>query len=269
MEPLIITAKPISQTEYWRRLIRYRSLIWIFAWQELKVAYAQTYFGLLWAVLRPVIILSIFTVLFGYLLHIETSSPYLLFAFSGMIAWNFFSQIVTTASVAITDRQDLIRRMYFPRLILPLSKVLMAGVETVISLLLLFIFMVVLRYHVSWHLLLLPFFIGVNVCLGLAVSLWLTLASVRYRDLHQVVMPLISIGIWVTPVFFPRTIIPDAYQFLLYFNPMAAVIAGYRYALLGEPVDGWYWLSYGVVAVLLAIAILLLARAEDDIVDYA
>jgi lipopolysaccharide transport system permease protein len=125
----IITSEPFTIAEYWRELLKYRSLIWVFAWQEIKTTYAQTYFGIAWVVLRPLMILSIFTVLFNYLLKIETTSPYYLFAFSGMIAWNFFQNIASSASSAIMQKQNLIRKMYFPKMVLPLSKVLVAGVR--------------------------------------------------------------------------------------------------------------------------------------------
>jgi lipopolysaccharide transport system permease protein len=268
MEVSTINSEPVSLAEYWRRLVKYKSLIWIFAWQEIKTQYAQTYFGIFWAILRPVIILSIFTILFSYLLGIRTASPYILFAFTGMIAWNFFSQLASTASIAITYRQDLIRRMYFPKLILPLARMLVTSVETMVSFLLLFILMVVLRFSPSWHIIFLPFFIFLNISLGLAVAIWMTVATVRYRDLQQIVLPVIGIGIWFTPVFFPTTIIPLKYQFLLYFNPMASIITGYRYTLLGESApDLYHCISYAVVILLLLLSIISLIRVEDNIVD--
>lgn len=256
--------------DYLRSLCSYRSLIGIFAWQEIRAQYAQTYLGILWAVLRPAIILSVFTVLFHYLLKVRTGVPYVLFAFSGMIAWNFFSQIASTASTSIVERQDLIRRMYFPRLILPLTKVVIAGVEATISFIMLGVLMLLLGWRLQWQVLLLPVFILANIMCGLLVALWMIVLSGRYRDLHQIVMPLLSIGVWFTPVFFPTTIIPQQFQFLLCFNPMAAVIAGYRYALLGEAFPaGAYWVTLLVCAAALLAALPALVRLEDDIADYA
>jgi len=158
MEITKIHPDPIIIREYWIQFLKYKSLVWIFAWQEIKTQYAQTYFGVFWAVLRPVIILSIFTVLFSYLLKIHTASPYILFAFTGMIAWNLFSQIAATASSAISLRQDLIRKMYFPKIILPLSKALVAGVDTFVSLIMFFVLAALVRFPLSWHIFLFPFF---------------------------------------------------------------------------------------------------------------
>lgn len=268
MEITTINSDSITIREYWSRFLKYKSLVWIFAWQEIKTQYAQTYFGVFWAVLRPLIILSIFTVLFSYLLKIQTASPYILFAFTGMIAWNLFSQIAANASSAISLRQDLIRKMYFPKIILPLSKTLVASVDTLVSFAMLFLIAAFLRFPLSWHILLLPFFLFLNICLGLAIAIWMSVLNIRYRDLQQIVMPIISIGIWFTPVFFPTTIIPEQYHFLLYFNPMAGIIAGFRYAILGEAFpDVYYWISFGVVLVLTILAVWSLIRVEDEIVD--
>jgi lipopolysaccharide transport system permease protein len=265
-----INADPISPRDYWREFLKYRSLIWIFAWQEIKSQYAQTYFGVFWAVLRPLIILSIFTVLFGFLLHIHTTSPYILFAFTGMIAWNFFSQIAANASVAISTRKDLISKMYFPKIILPLSKTVVAGVETLVSFMMFFVLMLILGFPLSLHIISLPFFIFLNICLGLGIAIWMTVLNIRNRDLHQIVIPIIGMGIWFTPVFFPTTIIPEQYQCLLYLNPMAGIIAGYRYALLGDALPGLYfWISFVVVIVVFVMGVISLVRVEDEIVDCA
>ncbi|MES2622255.1 MAG: ABC transporter permease [Bacteroidota bacterium] len=266
----IITADPLSVREYLAEMVKYRGLIWLFAYQEIKTLYAQTYFGILWAVLRPLIILSIFTVIFNYLLKIKTNSPYYLFAFSGMIAWNLFQQIVQTASSAIVQKQQLIRKMYFPKLVLPLSKVLVACVEAFVSLVVIFAMMLYEWHPLSVKLLTLPFFIFLNICTGLAVSLWMSNLNIRYRDLNQIVMPIIGIGIWFTPVFFPTTIIPAQYQWLLYLNPIAGIIEGFRFALLGEAFpDKWYFVSIAITLGLFLMGALYLTKVEDDIVDYA
>ncbi len=266
----IITPEPFTIGEYWSEMVKYRSLIWVFALQEIKTTYAQTYFGIAWAVLRPLMILSIFTVLFNYLLKIETTSPYYLFAFSGMIAWNFFQNIASTASSAIMQKQNLIRKMYFPKMVLPLSKVLVAGVEALVSLAIIFAMMLFEWFPLSIKFLSLPFFILLNICCGLAVALWMNALNIRYRDLNQIVMPIISIGIWFTPVFFPTTIIPPQYHFLVYLNPMAGIIEGYRFALLGEPFPHyWYFVSIGVMMFLFFTGAWYLTRVEDEIVDYA
>lgn len=270
MTPVIITAEPDSIKQYAAKLWKFRSLIWIFAWQEIKTTYAQTYFGLSWVVLRPLIILAVFTLLFNFLLNIQTTSPYYLFAFSGMIAWNFFQSIASNASSAIMQKHSLIRKMYFPKMILPLAKVLVACVEALVSLLIILAMMVF-----TWHLptikiLTLPLFLLLTICCGLAVALWMNSLNIRYRDLNQIIIPLLGIAIWFTPVFFPTTIIPPQYHFLVYINPMAGVIEGFRYALLGESFPNlWYFISIGLTLFLFLSGAWYLTRVEDQIVDYA
>lgn len=270
MKITVITSQPDSVSVYLRKLYKYRSLVWVFAWQEIKTQYAQTYLGIAWVVLRPLVILSVFTVLFNYLLNIQTSSPYFLFAFSGMIAWNFFQNIAMHASGAIMQRQNLIRKMYFPKMILPLSKVLVSGVEALVSLIIILVMMVFVWHLPSIKILALPFFLLLNISCGLAVAFWMNSLNIRYRDLNQIIIPLLSIGIWFTPVFFPTTIIPPQYHFLIYLNPMAGIIEGFRFSLLGEPFpDPLYFISIGVAFSLLILGAWYLIRVEDEIVDYA
>jgi len=153
---------------------------------------------------------------------------------------------------------------------LPLSKVLVAGVEALVSLGIIFAMMLFEWFPLSIKFLSFPFFFLLNICCGLAVALWMNALNIRYRDLNQIVMPIIGIGIWFTPVFFPTTIIPSHYHFLVYLNPMAGIIEGYRFALLGEAFPHyWYFVSIGVMMILFFTGAWYLTRVEDEIVDYA
>ena len=246
-----------------------RSLIYTFALQELKVQYSQTMLGVLWAVLRPLIILAIFTLIFGKLMKLPISIPYPLFAFSGLMAWNYFNFIVNNGSGVIGSNQNLIRKFYFPKIILLFSKALVGLVEFLISLALLFALMVTLRFPFSIQILWLPVFILLNLLTGLTVALWLSAFSVRYRDINQFVLPLIGFVIWLTPVFYPVTLIPQNYLFILFFNPLAGIIQGYRFALLGgDFLAVPYFYTFAVVALLFFIGLLIFIRVEDDMPDY-
>lgn len=254
---------------YLHQVIQFRSLILVFALQEIKKQYAQTHFGILWSFLRPAITLLIFTVVFDQFLQVSTSSPYTLFAFSGLIAWNFFTAIVQNASGAILARQELIKKMYFPRLILPISKVLVTGIDFAVSLLIVFCLFFYYQYLPGIHILSLPLFIILTICCGLSVAFWMNALTIRFRDLHQVVPPLIGMAIWITPVFYPSTIIPEKYSFFLYANPLAGTIKGFRYALLGEPFPEWpYWIAMGACVLLTISGSWFLSKKEDMIVDY-
>lgn len=266
----IITSKPISAKEYWKEIIKFRSLIWVFAQQELKTMYAQTYFGILWTVIRPLVTLMIFTIIFKFFLHVATQTPYYLFAFTGMIAWNLFSNITNNASTAVIQKQNLIRKMYFPKLILPLSKIIVACVEAGISFVILLLLMAYERVGFSVNLFMLPIFILLNIVCGYAVAVWMNALSIRFRDLNQILPTIIGIGVWVTPVFFPTTIIPAGYEAFVYANPMAGIIKGYRFAILGEPFPEFlYWISIFVMLLVMFIGTWHFSRVEDSMVDYA
>jgi lipopolysaccharide transport system permease protein len=266
----VITPDPLDIIEYWRELVKYKSLIIVFAQQEIKTMYAQTYFGLLWSVFRPLITLAIFSVIFNFFLKVPTEKPYYIFAFAGMIAWNFFSQIANNAATAILSKQNLIRKMYFPKLILPLSKVLVAGVDFAVSLVIIFLMMIYDGNMLGWHTFSLPFFVLLNVLCGLAVALWMNSLNIRFRDLHQIIPAIIGIAIWVTPVFYPTTIIPKGYEVFVYTNPMAGIIKGYRFALLGEAFPEWqYWVAISATSLLALVGAWYLTQTEDKMVDYA
>jgi lipopolysaccharide transport system permease protein len=246
-----------------------RALIYTFAWQELKVQYAQTMLGVLWAVLRPLMILLIFTLLFDKLIKLPVTIPYPLFAFSGLMAWNYFNFIVNNGSSVIGNNQNLIRKFYFPKIILLLSKALVGLVEFFISLVLLFALMAVLRFPLSLEVLWLPFFILLNILTGLTVALWLSAFSVRYRDINQFILPLIGFVIWLTPVFYPVTLIPQSYQYLLFLNPLAGIIQGYRFAILGgDFLPIIYFYTFAAVGLLFFIGLLIFIKVEDDMPDY-
>lgn len=266
----VITPDPPTIGEYWADMMKYRSLIWVFALQEIKSMYAQTYFGLLWSVFRPLITLAIFSIIFNFFLKVPTEKPYYIFAFAGMIGWNFFSQITNSASTAIVNKQNLIRKMYFPKLVLPLSKVLVSGVDFLVSLVIIFLMLAFEGGMFGWHTLSLPLFVLLNILCGLAIALWMNSFNIRFRDLHQIIPAIIGIAIWVTPVFYPTTIIPQGYEVFVYANPMAGVIKGYRFALLGETFPEWqYWISISVTSLLAIIGAWYLSQTEDQMVDYA
>lgn len=266
----VITSEPISLADYVKEMWIYRSLILVFAQQEIKATYAQTYLGLLWSVLRPLITVAIFSIIFNFFLSVPTEVPYYIFAFSGMIAWNYFSQLANIGSGIIMDKQDLIRKMYFPKLILPLSVVLVTGVDFAVSLVIIFLMMFFEGVIPGLSILTLPLFILLNILCGLFVALWMNVLNIRFRDLNQIVPAIIGIAIWVSPVFYPTTIIPKGYEFFVYINPMAGIIGGYRFAFFGDNFPVWeYWPAIIFVALASIFGAWQLIRKEDEIIDYA
>ncbi len=265
----IITSEPDSLIDYLRKIWQYRFLIWTFAYQEIKVQYAQTYFGLLWAVIRPIVILVIFTIIFNFLLKLETSIPYYLFVFSGIIVWNLFNQIVTSGSSAVLDKIQLIKKMYFPKMVLIGSKVIIALVDFSISFA---IFLILLLYeglYPGWMILALPLIVLLTILMSLSIVFWMNTLNIKYRDLNQIMTPIIGIAIWFTPVFFPSTIIPDKYYYFIYFNPIAGVIEAFRESMFGTSS-----FSYNYTYSILFFTLVALSggyyfiKVEDKFVDY-
>lgn len=269
MAKRIITASDTGLWEYVKKVWRYKKLIITFAKRDLKIQYAQTFLGILWSAIQPLTGLLIFTFFFGKIISLDTKDiPYPLFAFSGIMAWYFFTYMVGQGGQSLVHSQDLIKKIFFPKLILPLSKVLVGLVEFAISIALLVILMLILGGLPGPEVIFFPVFILLNVIVGLAVAIWLSALTLRYRDLQHLIPYLVNFGIWVTPVFYPTTLLPKDYQYLLYFNPMAGVIAGFRWTLLnGEKPDIAYLYSFVPVIFLFIAGLLYFQKVESKTAD--
>ena len=255
MERKVITNQPKGLLPYLKRVWQYRSLIVLLARRDLKVKYAQTVLGLVWTVIQPLTGLLIFTIFFDKLIQIDTlDTPYPLFAFSGMISWFFFTYIIIQGGMSLLQSQDLLTKVYFPRIVLPLSKALTGLTDFVISVALMFVMMLATGHGVTINIIWFPLFVLLNIFTGLSVAVWLSALTVRYRDFHHIIPYLVNFGIWLTPVFYPATLLPSDYHFLIYLNPMAGVIDGFRFTLLGDPAPSLYYLPIFAIIILQALA---------------
>lgn len=265
-----ITPFSLKPLEYISELVYYRNLIWILTKREFGIQFAQTYLGWLWVLVRPIFTLVVFTLIFKLFLKVPTPVPYYLFAFTGMIVWNLFAQIASGSSAAVQHNQIIIRKMYFPRLILLFSRTLIALAEAIVMLVVVIIMLLVEGMAISYPILLLPFFIALNTICGLAISVWMNTLNIRFRDINQLLPGLLSVGVWLTPVFYPTTIIPDRFSFLLNLNPLTAIVGGYRYALFGGqmPTPASF-ISVTVFVAIFIAGILYFISIEDEMTDYA
>lgn len=227
----------ISLIQYLKKCLQYRSLLWALVKKDIKVKYAQTRLGLLLSFLQPIVGLILFTFFFGRLLHINSDgSPYPVFVFTGMIAWYYFSYIVAFTGVSLIESQYIIKKVYFPKLIIPISKAISGLMEFLIWLVVLIIIMIIFGITPTYRLLFFPLFLIMNMLAGLTIGIWLCALSYRKRDILHVVPYMVGLTIMVTPVFYPNHIIPEHVYFLTYFNPITGVIQGFRWCITGvEP----------------------------------
>ncbi len=266
----IVTSRSSSLKEYINDVWVYKNLIWIFAFQEFKAQYVQTRLSLFWAILRPLIILSIFTFIFDHMIHIPgILYPYPLFAISGLLLWNNFSFMVNNSGSAIISSQSIIKKYYFPRIILLFSKSLIGLIDLLITFTLLLIAIVALRFPLGYNFILFPFFVFTTLIIGGTVSIWLNALTIKHRDLQQFVPTIVGFMIWLTPVFYPVTLIPKNVSFLIYFNPMAGAIQGFRWTVLGDPcLSIWYLPSFIVTGILFILGFIYFIKVESDLADY-
>lgn len=257
-----------------RVLWEYRELLYFLVWRDLKVRYKQTWLGVLWVVLQPAVSIVIFTVLFGILLRVDSGDvPYPLFAFAGLLPWNYFSQALNRASTSVVSSSHLITKIYFPRLVIPLSGVLSSLVDFAVALGVFALLMVAYRSVPTARLLVLPALILLAIVAALGLGLWLSALNVRYRDVNYLLPFVIQIWMYLTPVVYGSNLIPLRYRFLLNLNPMTGVVEGFRWALLGPAAVGDYLsaplllLSAGVAVLLLVSGVFFFRSIERTFAD--
>jgi lipopolysaccharide transport system permease protein len=254
-------------------LFRYRDLFLVLAYRDYRVRYAQTFLGLAWAFLQPTATLLILTIIFGKAVRIDTGSvPYPLFAVCGMAAWSYFSYVLTQSGTSIIGAQDMVKKIYFPRLIIPLSKAAVGFIDFGITAALILVLMLYYRVAPSPDLALLPVFTLVGIAAALALGIWMSALTIRYRDFQHVVPFMVQLGLYVTPVAYPAALVTDAVPrwvaVLYYLNPMAGVTEGFRWAVLGTaPPTGLSYLSLAVTALLLVSGLYYFKSVERTMAD--
>jgi lipopolysaccharide transport system permease protein len=217
-----------------RAVWEYRELLYFMVWRDVKVRYKQTALGVAWIVLQPLIGTVVFTVIFGGLLNVPSNGvPYPIFAYAGLLPWQYFATSLTRTSTNLVDNANLISKIYFPRLVVPLSGILSNLVDFAVGLVILAVLMVIYRMPLTPALLTLPIFLLLAMVTALGFGLWLSALNVRYRDIKHLVPFIVQIWLYLTPVIYPVTIVPETFHPLLALNPMTGVVSGFRWALLG------------------------------------
>ncbi|MBI2826646.1 MAG: ABC transporter permease [Planctomycetia bacterium] len=212
---------------------RYRELMYFFAWRDVKVRYKQAALGALWAVLQPLASMVVFTLFFGRLAKIPSDGlPYPLFAYVGLVLWTYFSAVITQAGQSLTTNANLVTKVYFPRVALPASSALSGLLDLVVSLVFVVVFMFYYGIYPSWPILLAPLFLVGMVLFTIGTSLLLAALTVWYRDFKYTVPLMVQLCLFVTPVIYPASFVPERYRPLLFLNPMAGFLEGFRTCLL-------------------------------------
>jgi lipopolysaccharide transport system permease protein len=236
----------------------YRELLYFLVWRDIKVRYKQTLLGVVWVILQPLASMIIFSVLFGVLLQVDSGEvPYPVFAFAGLLPWSYFSQALTRSSTSVVNSSHLVTKIYFPRLVIPLSGILSSLVDFGIAFCVLAGLMVVYGIVPTTSLVVLPALILLAMVTALGFGLWLSALNVRYRDVNYLVPFMIQIWMYLTPVVYGSDLIPERYRFLLSLNPMTGVVEGFRWALLGPSAVGGY-LSAPLIGISVAISLMVL-----------
>lgn len=251
------------------RLWAYRELLYFLVWRDVKVRYKQTALGVAWIVLQPLLTTLIFTVLFGLLLDVPSGDvPYPVFALTGLIPWQYFAGALTRTSTSLVGNSHLITKVYFPRLIIPLTGVLSGLVDFVIGFGLLVVTLFIYRVKPTAAAALLPAFLLLAMATALGFGLWLAALNVRYRDVNYLVPFLVQIWLYATPVAYGSTLIPERYRWLLGLNPMTGVVEGFRWALLGqEPPGRLFGLSVTITTLVLITGLFYFRKTERTFAD--
>jgi lipopolysaccharide transport system permease protein len=223
-----------TEKQYWLDLWKYRELFYFLAWRDILVRYKQTVIGMAWALIRPFLTMLVFTVIFGRVAKLPTEghAPYPILVFAALLPWQFFSGALTECSNSLINNANLLSKVYFPRLIVPTSAVIVSFVDFMISGMILLGLMAWFNFVPDWRILTLPIFILIAFAASMGVGLWLAALTVEYRDFRHIVPFIVQFGLYISPVGFSSKIVPEQWRLLYSLNPMVGVIDGFRWAIL-------------------------------------
>jgi homopolymeric O-antigen transport system permease protein len=260
-----------TEKHYWLDIWRYRELFYFLTWRDILVRYKQTAIGVAWALIRPFLTMVVFTVVFGKLAKLPSEGvPYPILVFAAMLPWQFFSNALSEASNSLVGNANLISKVYFPRLIIPASSVITSFVDFIISGAILVVLMAWYHFVPSWRIVYLPAFIVIAFAASMGIGLWLTALNVKYRDFRYIVPFIVQFGLYISPVGFSSTIVPDKWRLLYSLNPMVGVIDGFRWAILGGESKIYlpgFVLSMVIVGALLVTGIIYFRKTEKSFAD--
>ncbi|MFN0220007.1 MAG: ABC transporter permease [Hyphomicrobium sp.] len=271
-ERVLVLEAGRAERHYWRDIWHYRELFAILAWRDISVRYKQTVIGVAWAVVRPLLTMIIFTVVFSRLAKLPSDGdvPYPILVFAGMLPWFLFSSILSDASNSLVSNANLIGKVYFPRLIIPAAAAVVAMIDFAINIVILFGLMLWYGFAPNWQLVMLPCFVVLAVIASLGPALLITALNVKYRDFRFLIPFIVQFGLYVSPVGFSSAVIPEGWRFWYNLNPMVGVIDGFRWCLLGGESQLYlpgFLLSLAIATLLLWLGISYFRRTEKTFAD--
>lgn len=256
---------------YWRDLWTYRELFYFLAWRDIAVRYKQTVIGVAWSVIRPLLTMVVFTVVFGKLAKLpSTGAPYPILVFAALLPWQFFSNALTNSSESLVGSANMISKVYFPRLAIPTASVIVSLVDFLLSFVMLLLLMAWYQFTPGWRMLALPLLTALACAAATGAGLWFASLNVKYRDFRFIVPFVAQFGIYISPVGFSSEIVPERWRLLYSLNPMVGVIDGFRWAILGKGSELYvpgFLLSIALVALLLATGVWYFRKTERIFAD--
>jgi lipopolysaccharide transport system permease protein len=266
---IIEPGKGIKQ--YWADLWRYRELFYFLAWRDILVRYKQTVIGVAWSVIRPVLTMAVFSFIFGRLAKFPSEGvPYPVLVFAAMLPWQLFSNSLTESSNSLIASRNMITKIYFPRLIVPTSSVIVCLVDFLISLAILGVLMIWYHFVPGWRIFLLPFFLFLALTTAMGVGFWISALNVKYRDFRYIVPFVVQFGLYISPVGFSSSVVPEKWRLLYSVNPMVGVIDGFRWSIIGGNSQIYlpgFFLSVGLTLVIFLLGLSYFRKTERTFAD--
>jgi len=230
-----------SEKHYWADLWRYRELFYFLSWRDILVRYKQTVIGIAWSVIRPLLTMLVFTIIFGRIAKLPSdNAPYPILVFTALLPWQFFSTALSEASNSLISNQNMISKIYFPRIIIPSSTIIVSLTDFSISFILLAITMAIYRFVPNWKIVFIPLFLLLAMISSLGMGFLFSALNVKYRDFRYIIPFIVQFGMYISPVGFSSSIVPERWRFLYSINPMVGVIDGFRWAIIGKGIS-FYW----------------------------
>lgn len=269
VETLIEAGSPVQYLRKIRECWQYRDLLWMLTYRDIRVRYAQTLLGMSWAVINPVFSVLLLYFVFGVVADVDTQGvPPLVFTMAGLVAWNYFARVVGESGSSLIGSQSLVKKVYFPRLIIPLAKALSAMIDLAVSLVILGVMLLVFQISLTMAALLVLPLLLMTILAGMAFGVWVSALTIRFRDFTHIVPLLLRIGMFMSPIAYGASMVPERWRWAFDLNPLSGIIEGMRYALFQLPMDPVsLWTSGVVIFLILILGIWYFLRMDQYIAD--